>query len=325
MPVNQRSNGWNAEGLLIDDTNRRLLSELQENARLSLAELGRRVGLSPPAVAERVQRLEQQGVILGYRAQIDPRALGFSRSAVVRIRPAPGQLRKVARARSGHPRGGRLPSRHRRRLLPDDGPPPRRGAPRGGDRPLRRARSDHHVDRSVGSGAAGLALADGAARDDHVGPSRSHSRPATYPFIRARGEPWRLLSVLLRRGRLLLLRTWRRCASSRWCSRCCCLGVPHPARAGQFNILRAAYPTETVPLPRGVGAYFAGYGFNAVIPARGGDVVRLFLTKTSVPRSSYPAVAPPSWWSWLRLAMGALILTFAFTQGVFPSRRISRA
>jgi Lrp/AsnC family transcriptional regulator, leucine-responsive regulatory protein len=97
MPVNQRSNGWNAEGLLIDDTNRRLLSELQENARLSLAELGRRVGLSPPAVAERVQRLEQQGVILGYRAEIDPRALGLSLSAVVRIRPAPGQLANVAR------------------------------------------------------------------------------------------------------------------------------------------------------------------------------------------------------------------------------------
>jgi Lrp/AsnC family transcriptional regulator, leucine-responsive regulatory protein len=97
MPVNQRSNGHNAEGLLIDDTNRRLLSELQENARVSLAELGRRVGLSPPAVAERVQRLEQQRVILGYRAEIDPRALGLSLSAVVRIRPAPGQLANLAR------------------------------------------------------------------------------------------------------------------------------------------------------------------------------------------------------------------------------------
>jgi Lrp/AsnC family leucine-responsive transcriptional regulator len=97
MAVNQRSNGWNAEGLLIDDTNRRLLAELQEDARLSLAELGRRVGLSPPAVAERVQRLEQRGVILGYRAEIDPRALGLSLSAIIRIRPAPGQLANVAK------------------------------------------------------------------------------------------------------------------------------------------------------------------------------------------------------------------------------------
>jgi Lrp/AsnC family leucine-responsive transcriptional regulator len=96
MTLNQRRNGWNADGLLIDDTNRRLLAELQDDARLSLAELGRRVGLSPPAVAERVQRLEQQGVILGYRAEIDPRALGLSLGAVIRVRPAPGQLANVA-------------------------------------------------------------------------------------------------------------------------------------------------------------------------------------------------------------------------------------
>jgi Lrp/AsnC family transcriptional regulator, leucine-responsive regulatory protein len=95
--VNLRSNGRIAEGPLIDDTNLRLLAELQENARLSLTELGRRVGLSPPAVAERVQRLEQHGVILGYRAEIDPRALGLSLSAVIRVRPAPGQLANVAK------------------------------------------------------------------------------------------------------------------------------------------------------------------------------------------------------------------------------------
>jgi uncharacterized membrane protein YbhN (UPF0104 family) len=90
------------------------------------------------------------------------------------------------------------------------------------------------------------------------------------------------------------------------------------ARAS-FNILRAAYPTETFRFREIWGAYFAGYGFNAVIPARGGDVVRLFLTKTSIPRSSYPAVAA----SFVvelgfDLAMGSLILLFAFTQGVFP-------
>ena len=62
------------------------------------------------------------------------------------------------------------------------------------------------------------------------------------------------------------------------------------ARAS-FNILRAAYPNERIQFREIWGAYFAGYGFNAVIPARGGDVVRLFLTKTAVPNSSYPAVA----------------------------------
>jgi uncharacterized membrane protein YbhN (UPF0104 family) len=90
------------------------------------------------------------------------------------------------------------------------------------------------------------------------------------------------------------------------------------ARAS-FNILRAAYPDEQFNFREIWGAYFAGYGFNAVIPARGGDVVRLFLTKTSIPNSSYPAVAA----SFVvelgyDIAMGSLILIFAFTQGVFP-------
>jgi Lrp/AsnC family leucine-responsive transcriptional regulator len=80
----------------LDDTDRRLLIELQEDARLSLAELGRRVGLSPPAVAERVRRLTDEGVIRGFRTDVDPRALGYTLSAIVRIRPAPRQLAKVA-------------------------------------------------------------------------------------------------------------------------------------------------------------------------------------------------------------------------------------
>jgi len=80
----------------LDDTNLRLLAELQADARLSLAELGRRVGLSSPAVAERLARLERDGVIRAYRAVIDPRALGCALSVVIRIRPAPRELRKVA-------------------------------------------------------------------------------------------------------------------------------------------------------------------------------------------------------------------------------------
>jgi Lrp/AsnC family leucine-responsive transcriptional regulator len=97
MPENRRQNGSITDGT-IDATNRRLLTELQSDARLSLAELGRRVGLSSPAVAERLHRLEQDGVILGYHARIDPRALGFTLSAVIRTRPAPGRLKVVARA-----------------------------------------------------------------------------------------------------------------------------------------------------------------------------------------------------------------------------------
>jgi Lrp/AsnC family leucine-responsive transcriptional regulator len=80
---------------LLDPTNLRLLRELQANGRLGMAELGRRVGMSAPAVAERVQRLERAGVITGYRAELDPRALGYGVSAIVRIRPAPGQLQRI--------------------------------------------------------------------------------------------------------------------------------------------------------------------------------------------------------------------------------------
>jgi Lrp/AsnC family transcriptional regulator, leucine-responsive regulatory protein len=96
MPSNRRSNGASDEAPILDATNRRLLAELQTNARVTQAELARRVGLSSPAVAERLQRLEQQGVIRGYRAEIDPAAVGFSLSAIIRVRPAPRQLHKVA-------------------------------------------------------------------------------------------------------------------------------------------------------------------------------------------------------------------------------------
>jgi Lrp/AsnC family transcriptional regulator, leucine-responsive regulatory protein len=80
----------------LDPTNRLILAQLQRDARLSLAELGRRVGLSSPAVAERLQRLEQTGTITGYRAEVDPRALGLALSAIIRIRPSPGQIQNVS-------------------------------------------------------------------------------------------------------------------------------------------------------------------------------------------------------------------------------------
>ncbi len=80
----------------LDATNRQLIVALQDDARLSLAELGRRVGLSAPAVGERLARLEQSGVIRGYRADVDPRALGYGLSVVLRIRPAPNMIGKVA-------------------------------------------------------------------------------------------------------------------------------------------------------------------------------------------------------------------------------------
>jgi Lrp/AsnC family leucine-responsive transcriptional regulator len=79
----------------LDAIDRRLLRELQGNARLSLAELGRRINLSSPAVAERLQRLERTGVVRGYLADVEPTAIGYPIAAFVRIRPTTRQLQKI--------------------------------------------------------------------------------------------------------------------------------------------------------------------------------------------------------------------------------------
>lgn len=81
---------------LFDEVNVRLLRELVAQPKLATSELARRVGMSGPAVRERVQRLEAAGVIAGYRTELDPASLGFPVTAFVRIRPAPGALPTIA-------------------------------------------------------------------------------------------------------------------------------------------------------------------------------------------------------------------------------------
>jgi Lrp/AsnC family leucine-responsive transcriptional regulator len=80
----------------IDAVNRRVLEELQHDPRLTMSELGRRVGMSSPAVTERVRRLEEAGVIRGYRLDLNPVALGLPIAAYIRIRPNSGQLPRIA-------------------------------------------------------------------------------------------------------------------------------------------------------------------------------------------------------------------------------------
>ena len=71
---------------LLDDIGWRILDELQADARLSFAELGRRVHLSTPAVAEPVRKMEDAGIITGYHARIDPAAVGLPIRAILRVR-----------------------------------------------------------------------------------------------------------------------------------------------------------------------------------------------------------------------------------------------
>ncbi len=70
---------------ILDRIGRKILSALQENARIPLSRIGEKVGLSAPAVAERVKKLEEAGVITGYHARIDPAAMGRSVSAFIHL------------------------------------------------------------------------------------------------------------------------------------------------------------------------------------------------------------------------------------------------
>jgi len=80
---------------MLDAVDRRIVDALSENARISLKELAAHVSLSSPSVAERLRRLEERGVIRGFTVVIDPKALGYTLQAIVRIRPLPGRLHLV--------------------------------------------------------------------------------------------------------------------------------------------------------------------------------------------------------------------------------------
>lgn len=92
MPYSRRS-----EAIDLDDTDRRLIEALDRNARSSMADLARLVGLSPQSTADRVRRLEDLRVISGFTVKLDPAALGLAIAAYIRIRPAMGELPRVAK------------------------------------------------------------------------------------------------------------------------------------------------------------------------------------------------------------------------------------
>ncbi len=80
----------------LDVTDLKLLDALVADARTSIADLARLVGLSSPSVSERIRRLEEAGIIEGYTVKINLKALGLPLAAWLRVRPIPGQFHKVA-------------------------------------------------------------------------------------------------------------------------------------------------------------------------------------------------------------------------------------
>lgn len=77
----------------LDPTDIAIIEAMQENGRIAISELGRRIGLSQPATSERVKRLEDRGIIAGYSARIDPAALGLGMMAVIRLRTTHEHIR----------------------------------------------------------------------------------------------------------------------------------------------------------------------------------------------------------------------------------------
>jgi Lrp/AsnC family leucine-responsive transcriptional regulator len=80
----------------LDATDAVILAALVQDGRKTIAELAKLVGLSAPSVSERLRRLEEADVIRGYQAVVDPEGLGLPLAVYIRIRPMPGELRRVA-------------------------------------------------------------------------------------------------------------------------------------------------------------------------------------------------------------------------------------
>jgi Lrp/AsnC family leucine-responsive transcriptional regulator len=89
-------NSFDNVSSILDATNLDILRLLLDDPRLAMSELARRIGMSAPAVTERVQRMQDAGVIRGARLDVDQAALGLGITAYVRVRPMPGQLQNIS-------------------------------------------------------------------------------------------------------------------------------------------------------------------------------------------------------------------------------------
>ena len=133
----------------VDDVDWRLLLELQQNARTSYSELGRRVGLTAPAVAERVRRLEETGIIKGYRVDLDVERLGYTVTAVIRLQIPEGGCARFARIAPEFPEIHECYRITGSDFVRPEGRPALHPAPRIADRPAGDARHHHHLHRPL--------------------------------------------------------------------------------------------------------------------------------------------------------------------------------
>jgi len=79
--------------MLIDNLNNKILAQLQQNARASNAAIGRKVGISSPAVAERIRKMEDAGIITGYKTMVNPFETGYQLKAIIILRAFMGKLK----------------------------------------------------------------------------------------------------------------------------------------------------------------------------------------------------------------------------------------
>ena len=89
-------NSFDNVNSILDATNLDILRLLLDEPRLAMSELARRIGMSAPAVTERIQRMQDAGVIRGARLDVDQAALGLAITAYVRVRPMPGELQNIS-------------------------------------------------------------------------------------------------------------------------------------------------------------------------------------------------------------------------------------
>ena len=92
MPNHRR-----VESIELDENDQQLIDALAHNARTSIADLARLIGLSPQSTSDRIKRMEDLGVIVGFAVRLDPAALGLGVGAYIRVRPAMGELQRVSK------------------------------------------------------------------------------------------------------------------------------------------------------------------------------------------------------------------------------------